>query len=53
MLKYPHGEPPVILGPSAVGEVLSVSEDVYDVHEGDIVYCDPMVPANNLFHILL
>ncbi|KAA6416415.1 MAG: hypothetical protein FRX49_13617 [Trebouxia sp. A1-2] len=46
-LKYPHGQPPVVLGPSAVGKVLHVAEDVRDVHPGDIVYCDPMVGSHS------
>ncbi|CAK0786525.1 hypothetical protein CVIRNUC_009738 [Coccomyxa viridis] len=47
-LGYRHGEPPVILGCSGVGEVLEVAEDVHDVEPGDIVFCDPMVgnPSN-------
>ncbi|DBA72278.1 TPA: hypothetical protein ACH3X2_010582 [Trebouxia sp. C0005] len=46
-LKYPHGQPSVVLGPSAVGKVLHVAEDVRDVHPGDIVYCDPMVGSHS------
>lgn len=48
-LPYPHGEPPVVLGTSAVGEVLRVAEDVHHVHAGDVVFCDPLVSpsANN------
>ena len=44
-LNYTHSEPPVVLGCSGVGEVLSIADDVHDLHPGDIVFCDPMVPV--------
>ena len=43
-LKYPHGEPPVVLGVCGVGIVKVVAEDVLEIQPGHVVFCDPMVP---------
>lgn len=42
--------PPFIPGPTCVGQVESVGEDVFDINKGDVVLCNSLLSSGDLAH---